>query len=118
MAMTKNGTARAERNKIRVSPRKLNLVAKQIRGMTAARALDVLTFSPKRCASEVHKALASAVANAENNHGLDIDYLVVSSATVGQGFTMKRMHARAKGRGASIKKYFSHLFIEVTEKKA
>ena len=109
--------ARAERNKIRVSPRKLNLVAKQIRGMTAGKALDALKFSPKRCAIEVHKALASAIANAENNHGLDIDFLVVSNATVGQGFAMKRMHPRAKGRGVKIKKYFSHLFIEVTEKK-
>lgn len=118
MAMNKANTARAERNKIRVSPRKLNLVAKQVRGMPVGKALDALKFSPKRCAAEVHKALASAVANAENNHGLDIDFLVVSSATVGQGFAMKRMHARAKGRGVRIKKYFSHVFIEVTEKKA
>lgn len=111
-------TAKAIRKKIRVSPYKLNLVAQQIRGLNVAKALDVLSFSPKRCASEVHKALASAVANAENNHGLDIDYLVVSSATVGQSFALKRFHARAKGRGVRIKKFFSHLFIEVAEKKA
>jgi len=110
--------ARAVRKKIRVSPQKLNLVAQQIRGLNVAKALDVLNFSQKRCASEVYKALSSAVANAENNHGLDVDYLVVSSATVGQGFAMKRFHARAKGRGVRIKKYFSHLFIEVAEKKA
>lgn len=110
--------ARAERRKIRVSPRKLNLVAKQIRGMHVEKALDVLKFSQKRCAEEVYKAISSAVANAENNHGLDVDSLVVSSATVGQGFAMKRMHARAKGRGARIKKYFSHLFVQVTEIKA
>ena len=111
-------TAKAVRKKIRVSPYKLNLVAEQIRGLQVGRALDVLRFSPKRCASEVHKALASAVANAENNHGLDIDYLVVLSATVGQSFALKRFNARAKGRGVRIKKFFSHLFIEVAEKKA
>lgn len=111
-------TATAQRRKIRVSPRKLNLVAQQIRGMTASKAINALTFSPKRHAIEVKKALESAIANAENNHGLDIDYLVVSNASVGQGFAMKRFHARAKGRGARIKKYFSHIFIEVTEKKA
>lgn len=116
--MMNENIARCERRKIRVSPRKLNLVAQQIRGLKVDKALDSLKFSPKRCAIEVYKALASAIANAENNHGLDIDYLVVSSATVGQGFTMKRMHARAKGRGVRIKKYFSHVFIEVTEKKA
>ncbi len=114
--MTK--TAKASRMKIRVSPRKLNLVAKMIRGMTASRAVAALSFSPKRCASEVQKALESAIANAENNHGLDIDYLVVSNASVGQGFALKRFSARAKGRGTRIKKYFSHVFIEVTEKKA
>lgn len=110
--------ANAERRKIRVSPRKLNLVAQQVRGMQVGDALNVLKFSRKRCAEEVYKAVSSAVANAENNHGLDIDSLVVSTATVGQGFAMKRMRARAKGRGARIKKYFSHLFIQVTEKKA
>lgn len=111
-------TARAECRKIRVSPRKLNLVAKQIRGLPVGKALNVLQFSPKRCAIEVRKTLSSAIANAEFNHGLDVDFLVVSSASVGQGFTMKRFHARAKGRGVRVKKYFSHLFIEVTEKKA
>lgn len=111
-------TATAQRCKIRVSPRKLNLVAKQIRGMTAGKAVNALMFSPKRCAIEVRKALESAIANAENNHGLDIDYLVVSNASVGQGFALKRFSARAKGRGVKIKKYFSHIFIEVTEKKA
>jgi large subunit ribosomal protein L22 len=110
--------ARAERNKIRVSPRKLNLIAQQIRGMNVDKALDVLKFSQKRNAAEVYKALASAVANAENNHGMDIDNLVVHQAVVGQGFAMKRFQARAKGRGVKIKKYFSHLFIEVAEKKA
>ena len=113
-----DNVAYAERNKIRVSPRKLNLVAKQIRGMSAAQALDAMRFSQKRYSEEVYKALSSAIANAENNHGLDVDYLVVSRATVGQGIAMKRMKPRAKGRGARIKKYFSHLFVQVTEKKA
>ena len=111
-------TATAQRRKIRVSPRKLNLVAQQIRGMAVAKAINALTFSPKRCAIEVRKALESAIANAENNHGLDIDYLVVSNASIGQGFALKRFQARAKGRGVKIKKCFSHIFIEVTEKKA
>jgi large subunit ribosomal protein L22 len=111
-------TAKASRMKIRVSPRKLNLVAKMIRGMKVDRAVSALAFSPKRCAIEVKKTLESAIANAENNHGLDIDYLVVSNATVGQGFALKRFSPRAKGRGTKIKKYFSHVFIEVTEKKA
>ena len=114
--MTTN-TARAERNKIRVSPQKLNLVAKQIRGMTAAKALDVLRFSPKRCASEVYKAVASAVANAENNHGLDVDKLYVAEAWVGRSFVMKRMHTRGRGRSAGIEKPFSNLTIVVREQE-
>lgn len=115
--MAKN-TAQAVLRNIRVSPRKLNLVAEQIRGLKVSKALDVLAFSRKRIANEVYKTLTSAIANAENNHGLDIDTLVVNQAHVGKSIVMKRFQARAKGRGVGIKKPFSHLTITLCEQEA
>jgi len=103
---------------IRISPRKLNLVAQMIRGKKAEAALNELTFSPKRVAGAVKKVLQSAIANAENNHDLDVDNLVVSQASVGKNLVMKRFHARARGRGAGIQKPFSQITIVVEEMKA
>ncbi len=103
---------------IRTSPRKLNLVAQSIRGQSAEKALATLTFSPKRVAQEVKKVLQSAIANAENNHDLDVDTLVVSQAWVGRNLVMKRFHARARGRGARVEKPFAQVTIVVEEKKA
>lgn len=102
---------------IRISPRKLNLVAQAIRGKKAEAALNELTFSEKRIATVVKKVLQSAIANAENNHDLDVDSLVVKSATVGKNLVMKRFHARARGRGAGIEKPFSQITIVVEELK-
>ena len=107
--------AKAVGANIRVSPRKLNLVAQSIRGQSAERALATLTFSPKRIAVVVKKVLQSAIANAENNHDLDVDDLVVTEASVGRNMTMKRFHARARGRGARIEKPFSQVTIVVQE---
>ena len=109
--------ARAVGRDIRVSPRKLNLVAQSIRGQSAETALATLTFSPKRIARDVKKVLQSAIANAENNHDLDVDDLVVSEASVGRNLVMKRFHARARGRGARIEKPFSQVTIVVEEKR-
>lgn len=109
--------AQAVLRSIRVSPRKLNLVAAQIRGMPVQRALDSLRFCPKRVAKEVFKTLSSAVANAENNHAMDVDLLYVKEAYVGDGFRLKRFMARAKGRGDPIQKPFSHLSIKVAQKE-
>jgi large subunit ribosomal protein L22 len=102
---------------IRVSPRKLNLVAQQIRGKKVDNALNVLTFSPKRIASVVKKTLQSAIANAENNHDLDVDDLVVKEASVGKNLVMKRFHARARGNAGGIEKFFSQITIVVEEKR-
>ena len=102
---------------IRVSPRKLNLVAQQIRGQKVERALNVLTFSQKRIASGVQKTLQSAIANAENNHDLDVDDLVVKEASVGKNLVMKRFHARARGNAGGIEKFFSQITIVVEEKR-
>jgi len=102
---------------IRVSPRKLNLVAQQIRGKKVDRALNVLTFSQKRIASVVKKTLQSAIANAENNHDLDVDDLVVKEASVGKNLVMKRFHARARGNAGGIEKFFSQITIIVEEKR-
>ena len=114
---TTDTQARAVGSNIRVSPRKLNLVAQQIRGKRVDRALNELTFSPKRIARDVKKILQSAIANAENNHDLDVDDLVVSEASVGRTIVMKRFHARARGRGARIEKPFAQITIVVEEKK-
>ncbi|MCG8625084.1 MAG: 50S ribosomal protein L22 [Proteobacteria bacterium] len=109
--------AKAIARNLRTSPQKLNLVAAMIRGMTTSKALAALSFSRRRIASDVKKTLQSAIANAENNHGLDVDKLVVRSAYVGKGLVMKRMRARARGRGARILKPFSHLTIIVGEQR-
>jgi large subunit ribosomal protein L22 len=100
---------------IRVSPRKLNLVAAMIRGKKAQDAVAQLTFSKRRIAGTVKKTLESAIANAENNHSLDVDRLVVSRAEVGRAAVMKRFHARGRGRSSTIEKWFSHLKIVVAE---
>jgi large subunit ribosomal protein L22 len=113
----KDHQAMAVARNIRVSPRKLNLVAQQIRGQKVDRALNVLTFSPKRIAGVVKKALQSAIANAENNHDLDVDDLVVAEASVGKNLVMKRFHARARGNAGGIEKFFSQLTIVVEEKR-
>jgi large subunit ribosomal protein L22 len=109
--------ARAVLRNLRVSPQKLNEVAGLIRGQNATKALSVLSFSRRRIANDVKKALQSAIANAENNHSLDVDRLVVREAHVGKGLVMKRFRARARGRGARILKPFSHLTIVVSEKE-
>ena len=101
---------------LRVSPQKLNLVATMIRGMDVNKAIAALSFSRRRIAGDVKKALQSAIANAENNHSLDVDRLFVKEAHVGKGLVMKRFRARAKGRGARILKPFSHLTIIVGER--
>jgi len=108
--------AKAVGRMMRTSPRKLNLVAQSIRGKKAEQALNELTFSPKRIAKQVKKVLQSAVANAENNHDLDVDDLVVSEASVGKNLVMKRFHPRARGRGAKIEKFFSQITIVVEER--
>lgn len=110
--------ARAILRNLRTSPYKLNLVAEMIRGMKAADALTQLTFSNKRIANDVKKVLQSAIANAENNHNLNVDALVVKEAWVGKAMVLKRFHARARGRGAKILKPYSHLTIVVQEKQA
>ena len=102
---------------LRISPQKLNLVATMIRGMDANKALAALSFSRRRIANDVKKALQSAVANAENNHSLDVDRLYVKEAHVGKGLVMKLCKARARGRGSRILKPYSHLTIIVSEKE-
>ncbi|MEX1148210.1 MAG: 50S ribosomal protein L22 [Sphingomonadales bacterium] len=102
-------------NMIRVSPQKLNLVAGLIRGMPVEKALADLTFSKKRHAQDVKKILQSAVANAENNHQLDVDQLMVAEASVGKSLVMKRFRARARGRVGKILKPFSRLRIVVRQ---
>ncbi len=101
---------------LRVSPRKLNLVAAMIRNLPAQRAVATLTFSKRRIAGQVKKALESAIANAENNHQLDVDRLVVSRAEVGRSIVMRRFHARGRGRASRVEKWFSHLKIVVAER--
>ncbi len=108
--------AQAVLSNVRVSPRKLNLVAGLIRNQTAAQAVATLTFSKRRIAQQVRKTLESAIANAENNHQLDVDRLVVSRAEVGKSVVMRRFQARGRGRSARIEKWFSHLKIVVAER--
>jgi large subunit ribosomal protein L22 len=100
---------------LRVSPQKLNLVAASIRGKKVDKALADLTFSRKRIAADVKKGLESAIANAENNHSLDVDSLVVSEAYVGKNLVMKRFRARARGRSSRILKPFSQLTVVLKE---
>jgi large subunit ribosomal protein L22 len=102
---------------LKVSARKLNLVAQMIRGKNAAVALNELTFSPRRIARDVKKVLQAAIANAENNHQLDVDKLYVKEASVGRAFAMRRFHARGRGRAAGVDKYFSNLTVVVRERE-
>ncbi len=121
MGQQKNGRRVQEKEAMaygkyfRTSPQKLNLLAQTIRGKNAGRALVDLEFSKRRIAQDVRKLLQSAVANAENNHGLDVDRLVVSVASVGKTMMMKRFHARGRGRSAPIEKKFSNMTIIVRE---
>jgi large subunit ribosomal protein L22 len=107
--------AKAVARTLRISPQKLNLLAQLIRGKKVQTALADLEFSRKRIAKDVRKCLESAIANAENNHDLDIDDLVVSQAHVGKGLVIKRFHARGRGRAGKIMKPFSHLTIVVRQ---
>ncbi|HEY8263986.1 MAG TPA: 50S ribosomal protein L22 [Methyloceanibacter sp.] len=107
--------ARAVTKLLRVSPQKLNLLAQLIRGKKVDRALADLTFSRKRIAKDVKKTLQSAIANAENNHDLDVDALVVSEAYVGKKLVLKRMRTRARGRGAAILKPFAQITVVVRQ---
>jgi large subunit ribosomal protein L22 len=100
---------------LRTGLRKLNVVAQSIRGLKVQRALNELEFSPKRIAKDVRKALYSAISNAENNHSLDIDQLVVAEAYVGKNLVMKRFSARARGRSSRIEKPFSEITIVVRQ---
>ncbi|MFH1158941.1 MAG: 50S ribosomal protein L22 [Pseudomonadota bacterium] len=122
MAKTANKPRRAENEAIakaryiKGSERKLNLLAQMIRGKAAARALIDLEFSPRRMAVEVKKVLEAAIANAENNHNLDVDRLVVKEATVGRTMTLKRFHARGRGKSAGVEKPFANITIVVSER--
>ncbi|MBO6719920.1 MAG: 50S ribosomal protein L22 [Rhizobiaceae bacterium] len=107
--------ARAVLRTIRISPQKLNLVAAMIRGKKVQTALNDLEFSRKRIAGTVRKTLESAIANAENNHDLDVDALVVAEAYVGKSIVMKRFHTRGRGRSSRIEKPFANLTIVVRE---
>ena len=110
--------AKATARMLRVSPQKLNLLAQLIRGKKVATALAELEFSRKRIARDVRKCLESAIANAENNHDLDVDDLIVAEAHVGKSLVMKRFSPRARGRSGAILKPFSHLTIVVREVEA
>jgi large subunit ribosomal protein L22 len=109
--------AQAILSNVRTSPRKLNLVAAMIRNLPAQRAIATLTFSKRRIAHQVRKTLESAIANAENNHQLDVDRLIVTRAEVGRSIVMRRFHARGRGRSARIEKWFSHMKIVVAEQQ-
>ena len=100
----------------RISPQKARLVADQVRGMPVEKAIQLLTFSPKKAAGLIRKVLESAIANAEHNEGADVDELQVSSIFVDEAPTLKRMHARAKGRGNRIIKRTSHITVKVGER--
>jgi large subunit ribosomal protein L22 len=111
----KDNEAKAYGRYFQTSPQKLNLVAQTIRGKKAAKALVDLEFSKRRIAHDVRKLLQSAVANAENNHGLDVDRLVVSEASVGQTMILKRFHTRGRGKSSAIQKKVSNMTIVVRE---
>ncbi|HIG23102.1 50S ribosomal protein L22 [Henriciella barbarensis] len=110
--------SRAVLRMYRSSPQKLNLLAQQIRGLPVQKAMDQMQFSRKRAAKDVYKVLYSAMSNAENNHGLDIDSLVVAEAHVGKNLVMKRIRARARGRAARIVKPFSQLTVVLRDTSA
>ena len=109
--------ARAMAHAIRISPRKLNLLAELIRGKDAGKALAELAFNRRRIAGTVRKVLQAAIANAENNHQLDVDRLYVAEAWVGRAMAMRRFHARGRGRSASVVKPFSNLTVVVRERE-
>ena len=109
--------AMAKTKMLRTSPQKLNLVAAMIRGKKVEKALADLTFSKRRIAGEVKKCLQSAIANAENNHNLDVDALIVKEASVGKSLSMKRFHARGRGKSTRIVKPFSRIRIVVEERQ-
>jgi large subunit ribosomal protein L22 len=109
--------AKASVQAIQTTPRKVNLLAELIRGKSAQAAKADLAFSQRRVAGEVLKALDSAIANAENNHQLDVDRLYVAEASVGRAFALKRFHARARGRGARVQKMWTNLTIVVRERE-
>ena len=113
----KENEAMAVARRLRTGARKLNLVAGLIRGLPAEKALAQLNFSPRRISGEVKKVLESAIANAENNHNLDVDRLVVAEAYVGKSLTMKRWRPRARGRMGRIIKPFSRITVVVREKE-
>jgi large subunit ribosomal protein L22 len=112
---TAENEARAIIRSLRGSPQKLNLVAQSIRGKKVEDALNILTFSKRRVSQDVRKLLESAIANAENNHQLDVDQLIVAEATVGKALVMKRFRPRARGRTGKILKPFSRMTIVVRE---
>ncbi len=107
--------AKAINSVVRASPQKLNLVAQMIRGKRIERALAELTFSPKRLSVEVKKVLESAISNAETNHGLDPDLLIVAEAFVGKSLVMRRFQSRGRGRAGRIEKFFSNITVVVRE---
>ena len=109
--------AKAVARNLRISPQKLNLVAQMIRGRKVEEALNILSFSTKAMAVDARKVLASAIANAENNHNLDVDALVVAEASVGKSITMKRFATRGRGKSTRILKPFSRLRIVVREQE-
>ena len=110
-----NDFAKVYLKSVKVSPKKLNIIISPIRGLNVEKALNYLSFSQKRISYQIKKALQSAIANAENNHQLDVDKLYVHEASVGKGLVMKRFKPRAKGRGARILKHFSNLTIKLKE---
>ena len=110
-----NNEAQAVAKSLRISTQKLNLVAGMIRGKKVEQAMAELEFSQKRIAEDVRKCVMSAVANAENNHGLDVNELVVAEAYVGKNLILKRFHARGRGRGAAVRKPFSQLTVVVRQ---
>lgn len=114
--MIMQNEAVAKLKKVRVSPQKLNVVASMIRGMKADKAVGALLYSKRRIANDVRKTLLSAMANAENNHGLDVDRLYVKEAYVGYSIKLKRFHPRGRGRGGRVTKPFSHLSIVVEQR--
>jgi large subunit ribosomal protein L22 len=109
--------AKAYARAVKGSARKLNLVAQTIRGKNANAALAELDFSLRRVAREVKKVLQAAIANAENNHQLDVDRLYVKEASVGRAFALKRFHARGRGRASRVEKYYANLTVIVGERK-
>ena len=110
-----NDFAKVYLKSVKVSPKKLNIIISPIRGLNVEKALNYLSFSKKRISDQIKKALQSAIANAENNHQLDVDKLYVHEASVGKGLVMKRFKARAKGRGVRILKPYSNLTIKLKE---